>query len=266
MRILITTAALAVFATAPSFASDNTADIIFNVEQYPVLMPDTITPPPQQVTLLSCGPKKKNIEIDWNKRGQIFAEHYGYAPNSDHFTSKYYLASPPVFNNDKQAILGQLIPDRFTFKQPDIKQEVAVTYSVLPPVTSKQIQSDFTSIDKKHPQSCEQQGVTLVPINIQCKDFPRLSGKKGAAGIGFLEYNSSHFDKIFIANHPKNPNKAMNCTATILEDIIPKHKVTFANGKNVVNMAKLHENKQKMQFMCSQRQPDILPKGCQPPK
>lgn len=136
-----------------------------------------------------------------------------------------------------------------------------MTYSVLPPITLQEIASDFTQTNTSHPHSCEDLGVNLIPINIQCKNFPRLSGNTGASGIGFLESNNPNFDKIFVPRHIQPPHDPMNCNATILSDIILNYDVTFSNGSQIIDMANL-STENKMSFMCKKRDPMVTPDGC----
>lgn len=93
MKGLITGALLLYIISTPTHASGVDGSITFNVGKYPLKTTDTIAPPPQEVTLLSCGPKKEAINIEWNQHGQRFHEEY--KSRKKHYHSKYYLASPP---------------------------------------------------------------------------------------------------------------------------------------------------------------------------
>lgn len=269
MKPLFYNALLLAVCASPVWAQEGAGVINFNVDEYPIALLEGQAPK-QEVTLLACNTKKK-IEVSWNELEQVFNVPYGkVAPRLEdgYFVSKYYLASPPVFDQNKNAILGQLIPDRFTFNGYDDEQKpnesIRVTYSVLPPVSLGQINTDFTYRQVGVEESCEDQGVKVVPINIECENFPRIDGKYGASGVGFLE-NTKPYNTIFIPKYGDAMSNALNCTATILDDIILKHDVTFSNKTRTVNMTALYYNNQPMAFVCKQRKPNDLPKGCQIP-
>jgi hypothetical protein len=258
----------------PSKAIDDQAIISFNVKEYPSYLPQHGKAPLQGVTILACN-TKTDIKISWGENNQSYNLPYGEVASEtegEYFISKYYLASPPVNNQVENAILGQLRPDNFSFNEKGSRQnprdkfskDIEVTYSVLPAVSVGEIKTDFTYIDETTPESCKQQGVKLVPINIKCDDFPRLNGRYGASGVGFLE-SSSPNDKIFVPKFGDGSARPLNCSATILDDIVLKHNITFSNGEKTVDMARLYSDKQAMQFVCVKREPGDIPKGCRTP-
>jgi hypothetical protein len=274
MRPLFYNALILMTFALPSQAFEDEAIISFNAKEYPSAALGQRKAPLQEVTLLACN-TKKNIKISWDEDKQHYDVPYGEVDpgaKDGYFVSKYYLASPPVFTPDKKAILGQLIPDYFTFHDDGIGRKskskfyknVGVTYSVLPPVSLGEIKTDFNYTNKDGYESCERQGVSLVPINIECDDFPRLNGRYGASGIGFLE-STKPYNKIFIPKYGDALNNALNCTATILDDIVLKHSITFSNGTKTVNMTGLYYDQEPMQFVCERRRVNDIPAGCRVP-
>jgi len=244
--------------------------VVFNVKKFPEKIGKSKETLRQEIMLLGCN-TKKSVEVEWQEDGQNFDIPYGtvnFGTEREYFVSKYYLASPPVKKNFK-SILGKLSPDNFVFQSGEEKpkQYIDVNYSVLPPVSLVEINADFDHRSRPAEKTCAEQKVNLVPINIVCPNFPQISGRKGASGIGYLE-NQPGFDKIFVPKTGIELSNVLNCSATILDEIILEHEIFFdttLRRSKTVNMKKLYDNNESMKFVCVKRRPDNPPEGCREP-
>ncbi len=215
----------------------------------------------QSVMFLGCGVNPVH-NFEWNTQNQSRSLPYlvkdKRCPNGECYASKYYMASPPLYT-DKQAILGQLMPDRFSWQTTNKQQNVVMDYAVLQPVSLREIHAVFDD-------SCEQQNVSLVPINIECKNLPGIQHTIPASGIGFLK-SKDDVSKIFIPLLGTDPQSAAECSATILNDIVLGNRIYFDDKgaqRTSISMTELYNNNQKMTFVCEQRPKGEVPTGCLP--
>lgn len=264
--ITIIATILLCFSTVISCSSGGKrGHITFDVTQFPGN--PKAKEKPQKVMFLGCDTQKV-YEFNWQEKGQKIAVPYHISdqrcPNGSCYASKYYMASPPVFAG-KQAILGQLKPDYFTWHADNLNQSVVMDYSVLAPLTLGEIHANFNHNPASGQQSCDQQKVTFVPINIDCPDLPRIHGKMGASGIGFLKSTNGK-SQIFIPHMGPEKNKtSVQCSVSILDDIILGHDIYFDDDgtyKKTISMTKLYNNNEYMNFVCKKRQVGDVPVGC----
>jgi len=221
------------------------AYVNFNLGKSPAAKPTR-----QELSLYGCNTEittreriwneKKNLE--WNTSNQVMTGvPLGWQQTDEdtpYFVSKYYQASPPVFppsyNPEKDAVtIGLVIPDRFTFFGEAPVQQVFLDYEVLEPVYL-----NFVPVDYEYPNetfgTCAAQGVSLIPLNIECKDFkwldnentPTILGAKGASGIARI-YNDSTDRQVFLPSYKPQGEECLDCTITILDDIMAFNDVWF---------------------------------------
>ena len=152
----------------------------------------TIADTPQPITLFGCNNQQVETDVFWDTQNQVVGNiPYGERISSfgkPYFLSKYYVASPPAWrgtDNHADPYIGLVIPDRFQFIGDAPAQILYLDYRILKPTYLKNIPVDFNYQQGELP-SCRSQGVTQIPINTSCSDFPWRIGAKGAAGIGQL--------------------------------------------------------------------------------
>jgi len=217
----------------------------------------------------------------WKTNNQVYKNiPYGHQidekTKKPYHVSKYYIASPPVFTEDKKDKantlydIGIVTPDEFTFKGDKPVQQLYLDYDILKSMKIKYLSVTF---DK----SFDELGISLVPINIECKDFPWLDKKsykdaKGASGIGYLDKNGANTPKELILPYYKKDgeknNTYLNCEVTILNDILFHHEIFFmVNGKKqqTINLKDFYEQNKnnsnaKIVLHCEYK--EELPCGC----
>ena len=220
----------------------------------------------------------------WGEDDQVLPEvPYGYQEDefgNTYYVSKYYMASPPVFAYDGKdpnapAVIGLVIPDRFTFFGQKPVQIVNLDYSILEPVYLSYVSANYGYDDGVHP-SCDSLGLDLVPLNMACTDFPWLLKSatptildaKGASGIARLR-NEPDQNRVFLA-HTAPDSGYLDCDITILDDILLYHEVFFVTEEGLSKSLSLTDfylneaaNGQQIQLACRTRSEP--PAGCQPP-
>jgi hypothetical protein len=227
---------------------------------------------------------RKEKSLTWDSSGQVFVDipygTYGKGQNQ-YFVSKYYMASPPVFETKvssknkmdsvKIANIGLVIPDQFTFFGEKPVQIVHLDYTILEPVYLNYvgINYNYTSGTEK---SCTDLGIDLVPLNIQCADFAwidkkgsKIVGAKGASGIGRVR-NEDGQRQVFLPSYVSDSTNFLDCEITILDDIIKGYDVSFVTDQGQVkslNLTDFHKNNSKngkINLTCKSR--TQLPVGC----
>ena len=205
------------------------------------------------VTLLGCNTIITNLDsaywssapngLQWNIKNQVFTNiPYGHQfdtkTKKPYYLAKYYIASPPVYNRDKNGKptpntsydIGIVTPDEFVFKGEKPVQQVYMDYDILALTKIDYIQVVF---DK----SFDTTKVTVIPFKVESKDFSWLDNKrynnaKGASGVGYLDRNNPPLTKLFLPYYAdeKSTHAAksfLDFEVTILNDIILHHKVYF---------------------------------------
>ncbi|WP_420387066.1 hypothetical protein [Roseivirga sp.] len=262
----------------------------FNLGESPVKPPQR-----HELSLYGCNTEvttrervwngEKNLE--WGVDNQVFTDvPYGYREEEGrrYFVSKYYMASPPVMemmnggeSSNEQAIIGLVIPDRFTFFGEKPVQIVNLNYNILRKVYLNYVNVDYYYKVDKDQMSCGDMGVDLIPLNIQCKDFEWLNKSetepifdaRGASGIGRLR-NEKGQNQVFLPSYQPNGEECLDCTITILDDILLKHEVFFVMDDGYSKTISLTDFYQKngqnksIPLACAPR--FELPEGCKPPK
>ncbi|NHN27771.1 hypothetical protein FIA58_018990 [Flavobacterium jejuense] len=205
------------------------------------------------VTLLGCNTiisnqNSKNWSsapngLQWHTKNQVFTNiPYGYQidskTNKSYYVAKYYIASPPVFNSDKNGKpaqntaydIGIVTPDEFGLKGEKPVQQVYMDYDILELTKIDYIQVLFdTAFDSLK--------VNIVPFKVESKDFSWLNKKrynnaKGASGIGYLDRTKPALTKLFLPYYAEevSPNQDkyfLDFEVTILNDILLHHKIYF---------------------------------------
>lgn len=188
------------------------------------------------VNVDSSGNQKYQTSLNWGQDNQVYTKlPFGKQTDAsgNYHISKYYMASPPLGETGDASgnVIGLVIPDRFTFHGDAPAQIVNLDYSVLHPV-------EIELIPAAYGQSCVNEQVDYIPVNIQCRDFPWKSNDaslnvaaEGATGIGFLRgghaaagVNSGSFFLPYL----KEARQPLDCQVTILDDVMPYHEVCFA--------------------------------------
>ena len=239
---------------------DNNSDygsgyVNFNLGESPAPIPSR-----QEVSLYGCNTeittKRPNWNgeenLQWGVNNQVLTGvPYGYREKSGkrYYISKYYMASPPVFQtlkkNDTLPVnIGLVIPDNFSFFGEKPVQIVHLNYNILEPVYLSYVNVDYKYNDGINP-SCDSLTVDLVPINIQCKDFrwinkystPAIRDALGASGIGRLR-NEEKQNRVFLPSYVRDA-EYLDCEITILDDILLEHEVFFATDQGLVKTLNL---------------------------
>ena len=192
------------------------------------------------------------------------------------YISKYYIAAPPVIKKDKKDKyktlfnIGKVVPDHFTFDGEKPMQMVYFDYSLFEVMHVKPVHVNFDS-------SFIKTGIEILPININCKDFPwkdTTNGVMGASGIGDLQHKkSTNFSGLFLPYYYTDTLRKdsifLNCEITILNDIIPHYKIEFQiNGNKKTNNTSINLNQYKndtITVVCTDFTKK-MPCGCIKPK
>lgn len=269
--------------TAQEFQTATSGFVSFNLGTSPVQPAQT-----QELSLFGCNTQistrgLQNSDgspmLTWNKDHQVMKIPYGKASQNSkpYFVSKYYMASPPVMEilknpTDTIANIGLVIPDRFTFFGEVPVQKVYLDYEILNKVYLNFIDLSY-DIPNDSGKTCRSLGVDLIPLNIQCMDFPwdtvhSIFGGKGASGIGRLRIDSSQ--KVFLLSKAKDKD-FLNCSITILDDILLNHEVfikhsdgTESKSLNLTEFYTESDKKGVIPLVCYSR--TELPEGCKEPK
>ncbi len=187
---------------------------------------------------------KNSDGLSWNKANQV-ASGIPYGPQVDGRTkksynvSKYYVASPPVFRMgpdnkpEKNTIydIGIVTPCEFDLTGDKPVQLVYMDYNILKPMYIEYLPVEF---DATFDNTVD----NLIPFRVECKDFPwldskKISGAKGASGIGYLTYTPSHKEQLFLPYYFENKQatdsvkKYLDCQVTILNDVLLYYEVAF---------------------------------------
>lgn len=257
----------------------------FNVGESP-----TQTYPNQGITLFGCNGTQYKTDVAWDRRNQL-KDNIPYGPRKNqnqkpYFLAKYYVASPPAFldpNKKSDPHIGLVTPDRFTFKGEHPAQIIDLDYRILEQTPLIEIPVNFQHISNSLP-SCEEQGVTSLPINTECDDFPWISGGLGAGGIGELAHtkkkhkqgknaekdlqSSSAFLPFIKSKLSGEPNKPLNCQVTLLDDVVLEHKVYFDTESGLtktINLTEYYKASKTMNLVCLPRSENDIPMGCKAP-
>ena len=254
-------------------------------------------PTRQSVTLVGCNTRVTTEEtywngaknLEWETKNQVLGDiPFGWQQNGEdtpYYVSKYYQISPPVFpphyNPETEPVtIGLVIPDEFTFFGNAPVQQTYLDYEILKPVYL-----NFSTVDYEYPNetfgTCAAQQVNEIPLNIECKDFKwrnraETSGivdAQGASGIARIKNDSSANRRIFLPSHLPKGEECLDCTVTILDDIMLNTEVFFVvDGKEskTINLTDFYKaqvrNKQvpgKIGLSCKPR--TTLPAGCKEP-
>lgn len=222
----------------------------------------------QPVTLFGCNNTVVNSQLFWGTQNQALT-HIPYGrfkskSGKSYVVAKYYIASPQVVDSesDKKAVyIGLVTPDQVTFHGARPARIVSLDYRILHSVYLASVPVDFNY--KYHGgKSCAEQGVTLIPINTQCKNFLWNNGALGASGIGQLSIHPASTAFLLTRKKDKDP---LDCRATILDDIMLNHEVYFAtkNGKSkTIDLTQYHNESKTMQLICIPRKSTDIPSGC----
>lgn len=235
------------------------------------------------VAVDSANPKGFN-GLEWDKSYQVYPGNIPYGAQYDsttqkpYFVSKYYVASPPVFENkiEKNTLydIGIVTPDEFSLVGDKPVQAVNMDYTVLRLmyIAYLPVQFDATFADRKD---------TMVPFRVECTNFPWLGAKKlpnakGASGIGLLNYNPLKKEKLFLPYYyQKQPQSAdsvktyLECQVTILNDVLLNYEVFFKiDGKlyTSINLKDYKDGSKTIYITRKKRKRSDVPCGCKEPK
>lgn len=225
-------------------------------------------------------------DLEWGVNNQVLSGvPFGYQNKDgrEYFVSKYYMASPPVMglmygsesSQNQPVIIGLVIPDQFTFMGERPVQIVHLDYNILEPVYLNYVDVDYFYRVDESTMSCGDLGVDLIPLNIQCKDFAwqnkpsteKIFDAKGASGIGRLR-NEEGQRQVFLPSYDADGEDCLDCTITILDDILLKHEVFFATEDgyaktiSLTDFYKKYGNEESIKLACRPR--FELPEGCRP--
>lgn len=252
----------ALLAIAPLYAkTQQPGTVIFNVSQPPVAVAPT-----QPVTLFGCNNTIINTDVSWNTENQAVKIPYGphqSKTGKHYFISKYYIASPEVVSktgDNPIPYLGLVIPDHFIFYGDKPAQLIQLNYQLFNPTDLAEIPTDFNY--QYHGQSCHSQKVNFIPISTQCKNLAWRNGALGGAGIGLLSQHPK--STAFIPMLKKNETP-LECTVTILDDIMLDFEVFFASkaGKSKsINLTTWYKQSEPLKLICIPRSATDVPPGC----
>lgn len=235
------------------------------------------------------GPKNGFV---WDSTNQILSDvPYGSKidslTNQPYYVSKYYIASPPVFNQKSPSKIngntnydiGIVTPDEFIFNGDKPVQRVFLDYNILELTQIKYIDVVFDSSFDKIADSLDQKlNVDYVPFRVECADFQWLDtagmyNAAGASGIGSFYRKSVKPTQLFLPYPIPASAKAkpdyLDCKVTILNDILFHYEVFFV-VKGVkyqsINLRdhQLNHPNEPITFHCEYR--EELPCGCIEPK
>ncbi|WP_338292921.1 hypothetical protein [Planctobacterium marinum] len=235
----------------------------------------TIDDVPQPVELYGCNNTVVATQVYWDTQNQVVGEiPYGLRisdSGKEYKVSKYYVVSPPAWRNknqtenaaakkEAQPFIGLVTPDNFTFKGNKPAQILNLDYRILMPTYLENVPVDFNYAEDEI-LSCAEQGVVSIPINTDCSDFPWRAGAEGASGIGVLNTSGS---TAFLPTLKKN-KEPLQCTTTLLHDIMLEHKVFFATEAGLtdtINLTQYHAEQKTMNLVCLPRAKNDVPAGC----
>ena len=230
--------------TQEAYETGGSGYVNFNLGQYPTA---GVSPLHQTVYLFGCNTKYATTmgrwqgidSLSWDTNNQVLKDvPYGYrqGKNYPYYISKYYMASPPLFHSNNHAkdttvTIGLVLPDRFTFYGDKPVEIVHLDYSILQPVWLTFITTNYDYTDDLNPTSCADYGVDLIPLNLECTDFPwattaEIPDGKGASGIAEI-YNKPNLNGIFLASNKKGED-FLQCSVSILDDIILDYEVYYS--------------------------------------
>lgn len=246
----------------------------------------------QSATLIGCNtvvavdsanPKGFN-GLAWDKSYQVYPGNIPYGTRYDsktqkrYFVSKYYVASPPVFNSpiNKNTIydIGIVTPDEFSLVGDKPVQAVNMDYNVLKRVYIEYLPVTFDN-------TFDNKADTLVPFRVECTDFlwrntKSLPNAKGASGIGYITYNPSRPEKLFLPyyfqhqQHTSDSVKTfLECQVTILNDVLLNYEVFFKiDGKlyTSINLKDYKDGTKKIYLTRKKRKQSDVPCGCREQK
>jgi hypothetical protein len=192
------------------------------------------------------------------------------------YISKYYIAAPPVIQKDKkqayktQFNIGKVIPDCFAFDGNNPMQLVYFDYSRFQLMQVKFVPVEFDS-------SFNKAGIGILPINIDCKDFPwkpvdELTNITGASGIGDLQPSKSgNFSGLFLpyyyTNKMQTDSTFLHCEITILNDIVPYYECYFdVDGEPFTTIDLGAVKDKKIVIKAIPRLGNPMPCGCRKPE
>lgn len=239
----------------------------------------------QTVSLYGCNTRitingknwNASDSLEWGKANQVL-DSVPFGPQIDtetqkpFYISKYYIAAPPVIR-DAVFNIGKVIPDYFSLDAENQKQSVYFDYTRVINTQVKMVKVTFDS-------SFINTGINILPINIECKDFPWIDSTQaneiGASGIGDLQMSkTANFSGLFLPYYYNDSTHTdstfLNCEITILKDIIPHHKVEFeingdkTNRMTTINLTKFQNDsitlvssgiKTKMPCGCKKPEPE----------
>jgi hypothetical protein len=221
----------------------------------------------QPVRLYGCNNTIVNSQLFWGSQNQALSDiPYGQFKSKTgkpYVVAKYYISSPEVLNphsEQKPAYIGLVTPDHVTFHGAKPARIVSLDYRILHSVYLRNVPVNFNY--KYHGKSCAEQGVTLIPIKTQCKNFLWNDGALGASGIGQL---STHpVSTAFILTRKKNKDP-LDCRVTLLDDVMLNHEVFFATKNGMVktiDLTKLYNESKPMELICIPRKITDIPAGC----
>jgi len=229
--------------------------------------------PPQPVTLFGCNNTVFKSSVSWGTKNQVVGDiPYGHAISDSgkpYFISQYYVASPPAYrgpDNKQYPFIGLVTPDRFIFKGERPAQIVDLDYRILRPTYLKDVPVDFNF--KYNNKTCNEQKVTAIPINTECKNFPWNIGALGASGIGQLSHDGGRAFLPFLGDNVD----PLQCNVTLLDDVVLAHEVYFYSAEGLtktINLTALEGASKKgeniMNLVCMPRAADDTPAGCAAP-
>lgn len=268
MKVLSIVSALLIFQlSSVSTYAQGTGLVNFNLDKSPVA-----NSPVQPVMIFGCN-QTINTNLFWDTNNQIVGDiPYGHQQSDskkNYFISKYYIASPPVYRHSsnskpskqKPPYIGLVTPDNFTFTGEKPAQIVYFDYRVLKPTNLTFVEMDYHHKNENN-QTCAKLGVDSIPVNTQCSDFPWRNGALGASGIGDITRESS---KVFLPLVGEK-NKPLNCTVTILDDIMLDHDVYFLDKDNKTvrtqSLTEYHQKNEGMKMVCYERAKTDIPINC----
>ena len=264
---------VALILLANSVFADDAGVINFNVNKPPV-------PPTQrqEVNLLGCNNEVRTTYVEWDRDNQIVRD-IPYSlearisgSNKPYWNTKWYVASPPIplVKEGEITNIGIVTPDRFVFSGENPARIVDLDYTILEPVFLQYVKVNYNykpTVRNERLQSCAEQGVSFVPLNTSCPDFPWSNGAEGAAGVGFLKNEPGHRE-VFIPTTDQNGTRPLQCGVTVLNDILLDYEITFATleGPSAsADLTQAYNNGDTLQLMCVRRAQRDLPEGCAPP-
>lgn len=253
---------LSIFSTLPIYAATQSSAVInFDLGRSPIAN-STMQP----VTLFGCNNTVAKTKLFWGVQNQTMT-HIPYGnfksqSGKPYTISKYYIVSPEVAyaQSDKPVYIGLVTPDRIIFHGKNPARIVNLDYRILRPVYLQNVPVNFNY--QYHGKSCADQGMTSIPINTHCGNFPWNNGALGASGIGLLSVHPASTAFLLMRKKNKDP---LQCRVTLLDDVVLDHEVFFAtkNGKSkTINLTRLYNESKPMNLICIPRKLADTPAGC----